>query len=154
MPLSERRIFSALSQDLLAGGVPFVFIARGRSMAPFIADGDSVVIDPGVSDVRAGDVVLRRSADGAMLLHRVIKKCAEGVITRGDACLSDDGFCWHEDIAGKAVKVVGRGTNVPLFFPVGYLLVLILRVRRYSRVRPLRSFITKVFHSPCRGKGC
>jgi signal peptidase I len=146
MSISERQIFDNLARDLLADGTPFVFIARGRSMAPFISDGDCVVINPCNSEVSVGDVVLLRSGDAILLLHRIIKKTRDGVVTRGDACLNDDGMSRYQDIIGKASKVEGRKTSPLLFFPLGYLLSLVLRLRTYPWVfHPLSALFKKAF---------
>ena len=146
MSISERQIFSNLARDLLADGTPFVFVARGRSMAPVISDGDFVVVNPCNSKVSVGDVVLLRSGDAILLLHRIIKKTPDGVVTRGDACLNDDGISRYEDILGKAVKVEGRKTSPFLCAPFGYLLILALRLRTYPRIfYPLKAVFKKVF---------
>ena len=154
MSISERQIFRTLIQNFVADGTPFVFVARGRSMTPFIKDGDSVLIKPCSSGVRIGDVVLLRSGDRNLLLHRVIKRKENGIITRGDACIADDGYCCREDIMGRVVKIVGKRTSLHLFFPLNYFLALVLRLRAYPWVfLPLRAILKRVFFVSSGAKG-
>ena len=145
MPVSEQAIFSNLAPELLSNGISCIFVARGRSMAPFIADADSVVISPCGSSVRIGDVVLTRSDDHRLLLHRIISASDGGVVTRGDAYASADSLCTHENILGRAVKIAGKRNDMHLFFPFGYILVLLLRLRKYPRIfRPIRSIVLMI----------
>jgi signal peptidase I len=145
MSISAQRIFSDLVRDFLSLGTPLVFTARGRSMAPFILDGDPVLVRPRNSELRVGDVILMRTGGHQFLLHRIIKKGAEGVVTRGDACSSVDDMCPYEDILGKAVKIAGRRIDFHLFFPFGYVLLIALRLRNHPGLfRLLRTIIRKV----------
>jgi signal peptidase I len=110
-----------IAGEVLGKGSTLAFIAGGVSMAPFIEDGDTVVVQPAGS-LRIGDVILCKTTEGVLLLHRVIKITGTGIVTRGDACRADDGVIPPENVMGKASKVTGKGFNFHLHFPFRRLL--------------------------------
>ncbi len=132
---------SEIASSIIGSGSSITFVAQGRSMSPFIRDGDTVIIAPTEGDPCIGDVVLCRNTEGNLLLHRVIRKTAESVFTKGDAWLTDDGPVPYKNIIGKAVRVSGSGVNFHLKFPFSFLLgrglLLPIRFRRYPRVLSL-----------------
>jgi len=149
----KRQVFKPLVEDILSEGLRFVFTAKGNSMSPFISDGDTVLIKPCGSSVHTGDVLLFRQSDSALVLHRLIKKSGRGVITRGDACVIDDGLTRFEDIIGRAVRIEGRITSMFLFFPLGYLLVCGLQLRTYPRLfHPVKRRIRRLFFRRMMGR--
>lgn len=101
--VNDDTLFDALTSELTAGGVTVEFVARGVSMSPSIRDGALVRLEPVSSDnLRIGDVVLFRTSLGDLLLHRLIRRRADGFfIFRGDACS-------RADQAVAASAVVGR----------------------------------------------
>jgi hypothetical protein len=99
---------AALTAALLAAGTPVRFIARGGSMAPFIRDGEPVLLEPLRGSPCPGEVVLRRGPDGDLMLHRVARVSADGLVTRGDATAWDDPPVGPDDVLGRVVEVSGR----------------------------------------------
>ncbi|MEP7082005.1 MAG: signal peptidase I [Chloroflexota bacterium] len=103
-----RYILSALIGVLIAFGVLVpaasilapavgrqVFAIRGQSMSPAIPMGAAiVVVERPVSELRVGDIVTWRAANGAYVTHRVLQVVEEGgqlfVQTQGDANDSPD----------------------------------------------------------------
>ncbi len=68
-----------------------VLVVSGNSMSPSIRDGDLVLTAQLWRGGEVGDVVLvERSSDGQLLLHRVIERGAGWRRTQGDASLSPD----------------------------------------------------------------
>lgn len=112
--------FIEIAEDILGRGERFRFRANGSSMFPFIKDGDSVTITTCGESVSTGDVVLLKTATGRLLLHRIVRKLEFGVVTMGDALLSDDGVTLYRDILGKAERVSGNGYNFHLTPPFSY----------------------------------
>jgi hypothetical protein len=125
-------LFRELVESLLAEGHEVDFTARGRSMTPYINDGEKVRIRPLASRPRRGDVVLCRGAAGRLLLHRVVHRTGAAVITRGDAAQREDCPVPHSQVLGRAVAVSGR-RRLHLFFPFG----LALRLRKLPVLRSL-----------------
>jgi len=103
-----------LAKEILKKKVGLSFVTGGTSMHPFIKHGDTVIIQPAVS-LKIGDVVLARNQQ-RLILHRIIRITGDGVITRGDACLCDDGFTPLEEIFGTAVKSSGLGFHLKFPF--------------------------------------
>ena len=140
--------FYGIAKEILEKGNTFEFIAGGESMSPFIKDGDKVVLQPPGS-LNIGNIALCRTAEYRLILHRIVRVTGAGVITRGDACFTDDGFTSFDYTIGKLVKVSGRGFNFHLRFPFSTLIargaIRPSRVPRHtlllSLVRRLTSFL-------------
>jgi hypothetical protein len=108
-----------LAVELLGRAHGFVFRAHGRSMRPFIHDGDTVQVVPvAPAQVRRGDVVLFRTAGTMLLAHRIVRlrRSANGFawVTRGDALLAADApFAAHQ-LLGRVSHRIRRGRSVAL----------------------------------------
>ncbi len=82
--------WTTLVRSLLAQGVPVRFTAPGRSMAPTIADGETITVRPLAADDQpeCGEVVLAEVA-GRLIAHRIVEiRSAAGdtwFVLRGDA---------------------------------------------------------------------
>jgi len=99
---------AALAAALLAEGRPVSLGVRGGSMSPFIRNGQQVLLEPLRSPPRPGEVVLRRAPGRRLVLHRVVRVSAGGVVTRGDAAPAEDPPAAPGDILARAVAVSGR----------------------------------------------
>lgn len=94
----------------LQAGADARFLVTGASMAPRIRSGDTVTVRPARADeVRVGDVVFYRRADGAgYIMHRVLlRQSVAGrcvLRTKGDALLSLDPPVPEECVLGCVVK--------------------------------------------------
>lgn len=102
-------------------------------MAPFIQEGDTVIVMPAPATLRVGDVILFRHREGGLMLHRITNKYAEAYRTRGDALMADDGIIARNAILGRAARIVNQPC-LHLHFPLGFMLVQALRLRRWPRV--------------------
>ncbi|HWR97170.1 MAG TPA: S24/S26 family peptidase [Candidatus Methanoperedens sp.] len=105
---SARRGLPALAAALLREGRAVRLVARGGSMAPFIRDGETVLLAPLRSTPRPGEVVLSHQSGGRLALHRVVRVTGSGFVTRGDATATDDALVAPADIVGRAVAISGR----------------------------------------------
>ena len=71
---------------LLDKGKRVLIQVKGRSMRPFLQDGDTVELIPATDrSVRWGAIVLAHADDYGIILHRVIRRKKEKVLLRGDA---------------------------------------------------------------------
>lgn len=119
----DQEDFAAVAGPVLAAGGTISFHCRGTSMAPFIADNDLVQVAPVNDSVRVGDVVLCRTGNDELLLHRVAAVRQGGIVTRGDASgEADPGLVPLNAVLGRVVKVSGQGYNFHLRFPFRFLL--------------------------------
>jgi hypothetical protein len=117
----SREDFAAIAGEIVKQGKSFSFRAHGRSMAPFIADGDTIVVSPLERPARIGDVVLLQENDGRMIVHRIVGRKRGLILTRGDACATADAPADHVGIVGRVTAVSGRGYSFHLRKSFGYL---------------------------------
>lgn len=77
---------------------------KGKSMEPFIREGDSVMLKPyRRKDIRHGTVVLARVA-GGVVLHRVVRHKREELWLAGDANLSQHEHIGFGDVLATAIR--------------------------------------------------
>jgi hypothetical protein len=98
---------AALIIELLRAAEPVRFRARGGSMWPAIPGGSLVEVTPGAPR-SAGELVAFERA-GRVVLHRVLRITAEGVVAQGDALEQADGVILHEHVLGTARVIERRG---------------------------------------------
>jgi hypothetical protein len=118
----SREEFAALAGEIVGQGKSFSFRAHGRSMTPFIADGDAIVVSPLERTARIGDVVLLKESDGGLIVHRIVGRRRGMILTRGDACAAVDSPADHVGIVGKVTGVSGRGYSFHLRRSFGYVI--------------------------------
>ncbi len=113
--LEERHLSSKAFVELLRAvvqkGALFRLQAGGVSMYPFICNGDVLTL-AAANEIELGDVVAVCGAEsGGLIVHRVVARCGEGLLVKGDFCVVPDGFYSPQDIAAKVVRVErGRRT--------------------------------------------
>lgn len=105
--------FHDLAAQILRAGHQLRFQANGRSMRPFILEGDILEVAPlSRRQIRGGDVVLVEANPGKLVAHRVIKTGSRQghpiYLIKGDACASPDGWFGSKNILGR-VEVIERG---------------------------------------------
>jgi len=89
----DSQLFEELCAAILRRGNAVQFRVQGQSMSPNLADGDTVVVAPvEAADLRRGDVVLLRNAEG-LLVHRVLgtDSSAGEISVQSDTGHSPDG---------------------------------------------------------------
>lgn len=66
-------LLMAETERLIAGGHTVTLTVRGSSMLPLIRNGDrAVLVSVGTTSLQRGMVVLARTTDGQVVLHRII----------------------------------------------------------------------------------
>ena len=105
-----------LSAELLNSGTPLRLQVQGASMAPFIRDGDTLTIEPvDFKRVSVGDIILFKSLQGNLVIHRVIRKKPSSnvlqFLVQGDRAAHDDGWITGEQVYGK-VTTIERGSRI------------------------------------------
>lgn len=123
--------FREMAVTILRKGSIISFRAQGSSMSPFIRDSETVIIEPPTGRLRIGDVILFAGGTQQQFkLHRIVKKTAEGYVTRGDAACIHDGPVSDGAVLGRVVHVVG-GLNFHLRFPLNALAAHTLGLRKW-----------------------
>lgn len=108
--------YEEIATGVLKNGHNLRFRAHGRSMWPFIKDGDFVEIQPvGETRIRIGNVVLfnPRSDCDKLMVHRVTKIRTENEVilytTQGDALHHPDGQIALDKVLGRVVSIERNG---------------------------------------------
>jgi hypothetical protein len=113
----DSKSFAALVAPILDSGKQITFRAHGKSMLPFIRDGDAAVVEPidnVPSTIRLGDVVLCTIGEGRLLVHRVTRINNSDSVTmyriQGNAMSKPDGLIASGQILGRVIRIE-RGAN-------------------------------------------
>ena len=152
---------TGLLQAALDRRVPFKFKARGFSMSPFIKDGDVITISPlikysrnflfpltlilspkgrgkgeGVSSYSIGfgkPVAFIHSRTGKLIVHRVIGRCGDNYLIKGDRSTELDGLIPSKNILGVVTRVERGDRKVRIGMGLErYIIVFLSRTRILS----------------------
>ncbi len=77
-------------------------------MLPFVRDGEIVRVDPGAREPRLGDIIGFEVSPGRLVLHRVIRHRADGLVTKGDALRHRERVRRNEMLGTVVAVVRGR----------------------------------------------
>jgi signal peptidase I len=111
--------FLELSKKLLDHGALLRFQAHGRSMYPFIKNGDIIIIESrNGSSVSTGDIIFYRRPDGSTTAHRLVQiKSREDsmiLITKGDAMKYADPPVSDKQVMGRVIVIEGQRKKLRL----------------------------------------
>jgi len=122
----KREDFASIAGEVLAQGRTLRFRAKGGSMSPLIRNEEVVKVVPVKGKINVGDVVLYRSPYGSALIHRVIQRGKESIITKGDFVASSDQPVLSKQVLGLVAAVEKNGWCIRLDRPTGRLLNIVL----------------------------
>ncbi len=89
--LNAQAYLDTVCQLLLEGGTHIPVTLSGMSMTPFLDPGDTVFLDLPPKSLSPGDVLLYRRPSGQYVLHRLIRREADGKLwLLGDAQLQPE----------------------------------------------------------------
>ncbi len=97
--------------EVLERGADLRVRVTGRSMAPFLCDGEFVTARKiPLSDLCRGDLIFYKNPQGLPILHRIIKKWKkpDGKImfqTKGDALIALDAMVSGDRVLGKVLRI-------------------------------------------------
>ena len=108
-----------MSQELLDRGGLLRFQAHGRSMHPFIKNGDIILVEPrNGNSVGIGDIIFYRRPDGSSAAHRLVKITGKKdgliLITKGDALRFVDPPVTSGQVMGRVINIEGNGRTLKL----------------------------------------
>lgn len=103
-----KAFINALMTLILILGISFIllyiigivpFVVESGSMRPAIQTGSLCFINKHINykDIKENDIIAYKTSSGAKVTHRVIKKLAEGLETKGDANEVSDGISTTEN---------------------------------------------------------
>ena len=122
----KREDFASIAHEVLDRGRALRFKAKGGSMSPFIRNGDVMEVVPVKGKINFGDIILYHSSCGSPVIHRVIQRNKESIITKGDSVPSSDHQVLFKHVLGRVVAVEKNGWRIRLDTPVGRLLNILL----------------------------
>lgn len=85
---------------------------RGNSMRPFISGGDNVLLVRTEDPLKVGMIVLARTLDRRVILHRIICINRDYITLMGDGNLKGTEMCRQSDIIAVAQSVVGHNSGL------------------------------------------
>ncbi len=132
----KREDFTSIAQEVLGRERILRFKAKGGSMSPFIRNGDVVEVVPSKGKINLGDIILYHSSYGNPVVHRVIQRNKESIITKGDSVPNSDQPILSKQVLGRVVVVEKNGWRMRLDSPVGRLLNILL-----TTISPFSSLI-------------
>ena len=108
-----------LVSEVLEKGQPARFKVRGRSMRPFLREGDTALVEPVAgAQLRVGHIVVWRRPWGGCTMHRLVRidTSASGTvfITRGDNSALEDMPVPPAELIGRVVEVERDGRRLAL----------------------------------------
>lgn len=100
--------------EMLADGTQNVPVpVTGGSMAPFLAEGDTVYLEPVGDGLCRGDIVLYRRENGRYVLHRLCGIRRDGsAVMLGDAQTEREVLPRSDMICGKVSFCIRRGKRI------------------------------------------
>jgi signal peptidase I len=146
--LDKRHEISILYCDILDMGYIVRVQATGKSMKPFLKDGDILYIRKVIpSSLNVGDIILFKDAFGQPIAHRIVKKIRDisgrfRFQTKGDALNSFDDFISEDVIRGK-VYMIERRIEDRIF----YINLESLRWRLISYYKVFKSILRMILSS-------
>lgn len=111
MLISDKELIPIV-YSALARGQRISMTVNGRSMFPFIRDGDVVELEPMIREPKIGDIVLVRFSEDWCPLHRLVAHSSSGWLLRGDNNSKSDGIVKSERLIGLLSKVYRNGRSV------------------------------------------
>ena len=99
---------AAQSVAQIAGGRVCAVAPTGSMRPTFDANALLVTETVAIGSVRTGDIIVRSDGlDGRLIVHRVVRISASGVVTRGDANEDEDaGYVDDSNLKGRVVAVI------------------------------------------------
>ena len=100
-------------EEVLSSGGEFSFVPDGRSMRPMLkGKRDTVTIVKPQGRLKKYDLPLYRRANGAFVMHRVMKVQKDGYVMRGDAQYTYEPGVTDEQIIGVMTSFIRNGKKI------------------------------------------
>ena len=77
---------------------------KGISMRPFLKENDTIILKTIEGEIKVGDPILFRRADGTLILHRVVAINGDRLLTRGDFEKFYDAPITRADVLAKLTE--------------------------------------------------
>lgn len=96
-----------LLQSVIRSNHSLRMTAMGRSMMPFIKNGDRILITPVIAEeLKVGNILAFEHPNNHKLtVHRLIQKRQGFLLMKGDNCQENDGVITYEKVIGKVIEI-------------------------------------------------
>ena len=114
--LPNQEFFQCVEQ-MLQQGKEVEIAVKGQSMRPFLKHGEKVIVAPLLHHtlLKRGMIILARTADGTVMMHRIFRISGEQIVMKGDGNLYQTEPIQRNDILGIATSVVRNGKQTSLY---------------------------------------
>lgn len=108
--LTDEELTEKLKAWFSACSEPFPLVVTGHSMKPFMSpERDTAFLYRYRSGVKKGDIILYRTPEGGLLLHRVIRVRRKSILTAGDSKTVFDEKTTENEIIAVCRRVCRNG---------------------------------------------
>ena len=99
--LPNQEFFQCVEQ-MLQQGKEVEIAVKGQSMRPFLKHGEKVIVAPLTHHtlLKRGMIILARTADGTVMMHRIFRISGEQIVMKGDGNLYQTEPIQRNDILG------------------------------------------------------
>ena len=106
----DNELFFRVVIPLINKGHTATILAKGKSMIPFICDGDKVLLEK-YERYKNGDVVLAHLSEGRYVLHRIVSLHNDSVALMGDGNLYGREYCPVDSLKALCRTMIGKKGN-------------------------------------------
>lgn len=128
--------FFAIAHQMLKAGRTIEIKVKGSSMYPFLREGETVVVSPVSSStpLKKYDIILAETPTGHVMMHRIRKINADGILMKGDGNLHQTELVKFHDVMGKSTHVKRSGIDQSLYSPLQLFLAWLWQATLVRRV--------------------
>ena len=114
--LPNQEFFQCVEQ-MLQQGKEVEIAVKGQSMRPFLKHGEKVIVAPLTHHtlLKRGMIILARTADGTVMMHRIFRISGEQIVMKGDGNLYQTEPIQRNDILGIVTSLNRKGRKVSLY---------------------------------------
>ena len=135
-----------LIREVIHHGHKARFTISGSSMCPWILDNRDQVLIAGSSVLKPGDIILYQNRHGNYILHRIMKKEANGFRAMGDSCTTlDEELIAPKDVIGVVQKIYRNGKEIDCTSAFWQFVFYLWRV-----LLPVRKELLQLYHTMSR----
>lgn len=127
--------------EIVAEGGSVTLRTKGMSMMPFIIGDRDCVLLVRPEDLKVGDIVLAKVANGAFVLHRVFEVDGDSLVLMGDGNLEGKERCGRGDVLAQAVTIIKEDGREIDCTSAGHL----RKARIWRLLMPLRRYLLAVY---------
>lgn len=129
-------------EELLKCGNTVQFHPQGISMYPlFVSPKDYAIVAPFEGKIKRGDVAVYRSAEGKLVIHRVVKVAKESIYCAGDRAKDVEPGVSFDEVYGIMTGFIRKGHKYSVTNPL-----YVFSTKLWLFLRPFRHFLFKCGH--------